>query len=63
MRQRVNTSPRFAAVNKKDEVSSPKADSANPSHFCPNCLAQLKEHGCKMGCPQCGFYLSCSDFY
>src|SRR5579883_1792210 len=33
------------------------------SRFCPNCSAQLQEHRCKLSCPQCSFYLSCSDFY
>jgi hypothetical protein len=35
----------------------------HPERFCPNCSAELGESGCKLSCPQCGFYLSCSDFY
>jgi len=40
-----------------DAVSAPDL-----SQFCPNCSARLLEDHCKLKCPQCGYFLSCSDF-
>jgi hypothetical protein len=36
-----------------------------PSRVCPNCSAPLLEQKCKLLCPnrECGYYMSCSDFY
>ena len=35
----------------------------NASAYCPRCSARLAARGCKLSCPSCGYYMSCSDFY
>ncbi len=31
--------------------------------YCPRCSARLAARSCKLICPDCGYYMSCSDFY
>jgi len=53
--------PNGAAPDKAAQRAAAPLD--DPSRYCPNCSAKLNEHRCKLSCPKCGFYLSCSDFY
>ena len=48
-----------------DPIPQPRNEPAEPSRVCPNCGAPLLEQKCKLLCPnrECGYYLSCSDFY
>ena len=31
--------------------------------YCPVCSRRLTERKCKLFCEQCGYYLSCADYY
>lgn len=33
------------------------------SSYCPVCSQRLQSHRCKLLCPVCGYYMSCSDYY
>jgi len=30
--------------------------------YCARCGHELHNHKCKLICPQCGYFMSCSDF-
>jgi hypothetical protein len=42
--------------------SSPRSD-GEPMLFCPVCSRRLAERKCKLYCEQCGYYMSCADYY
>jgi Zn finger protein HypA/HybF involved in hydrogenase expression len=58
-----------------EEWSSPALESSSPGagtmptydpervmRTCPNCSATLEESRCKLLCPRCHYYMSCSDY-
>lgn len=42
-------------------VAAPDAEAV--IRTCPNCGARLHESRCKLLCPRCHYYMSCSDYY
>ncbi len=35
----------------------------HPCQICPTCGHQREGHRCKLVCIQCGYYMSCADYY
>ena len=55
--------PEFAMKIPHREGSSDPAFVGHHSQICPNCSHRLSGHHCKLVCTQCGYYLSCADYY
>jgi hypothetical protein len=41
----------------------PVSEGAHLCTWCPNCAAALESSRCKLVCRQCGYYMSCADYY
>jgi len=49
-----------------DTAQTTQANASQIDHhcqICPNCGHQLTGHHCKLVCTECGYYLSCADYY
>ena len=57
--------PRISVASTDREPLTAKPSDREPSRTCPNCGSPLTELKCKLLCPnrECGYYMSCSDFY
>ena len=49
--------------NSADLDLSPAQPVDHHCQICPTCGHRLTGHHCKLICTQCGYYLSCADYY
>jgi Zn finger protein HypA/HybF involved in hydrogenase expression len=52
-----------AAEASRGVQASGAAEAEYASNYCPRCATHLTARSCKLICPSCGYYMSCSDFY
>jgi hypothetical protein len=52
-----------AEAKRVDAAPGAERGLGHPERFCPSCSAELKESGCKLSYPRCGFYLRGADIY
>jgi len=45
-----------------EQTGRPQA-AEEPMLYCPVCNTRLTEFKCKLVCGQCGYYMSCADYY
>jgi hypothetical protein len=58
--------PDFAAeISQTAKATSSSSGDPVDHHcqICPTCGYRLEGHRCKLICTQCGYYLSCADYY
>jgi hypothetical protein len=55
--------PVSAAAGSEAESGSGSFDERLPMLYCPVCSTRLAGRKCKLFCEQCGYYMSCADYY
>jgi hypothetical protein len=55
--------PRARPAEPEDVGRAGEQEAEYASAYCPRCSARLEQCSCKLICPACGYYMSCSDFY
>jgi hypothetical protein len=49
--------------NDRAVETSARSNESEPMLYCPVCSRRLIEIKCKLVCDQCGYYMSCADYY
>ena len=44
------------------EIAHAEVDLEMVERTCPNCDSPMDSRSCKLHCPKCGYFKSCSDF-
>ena len=55
--------PATGATNSGAAARDGGEDAGLAMSYCPRCSVRLAARSCKLICPDCGYYMSCSDFY
>ncbi len=58
--------PQIDSAAQASHVEAPQIEASQIDHhcqICPTCSHRLTGHHCKLVCTNCGYYLSCADYY
>jgi len=55
--------PMDAEAGPREGSAAAPEGGEEPMLYCPVCSTRLAGHKCKLVCPQCGYYMSCADYY
>jgi hypothetical protein len=55
--------PAESPMKSNEAASGASAEPELAMSYCPRCSTRLAARSCKLICPGCGYYMSCSDFY